>query len=100
MYPLCNRPPPPQFLNELLPARYRHLFEDDGSPNLAFEYVESLVCAEALRFVGNLLTPYSAAVCHERAQLNREVASGQRAGPELEVPVCTDVYNRDSKAGL
>lgn len=56
-----------RYLSELLSPQTRPLFEDaEGRVTLAFELVETMVCAAAERFVGNTRTAFAAHVCYER----------------------------------
>lgn len=79
-------------LAELLPAASRVFFEDvEGRINLGFEIVDIHVCASADIFVGNLLTPFSQAICYERDGLRN--ASVER-GNERPMRPCEDLYGR------
>lgn len=85
----------PLYLADLLPPASRVLFEDaEGRIGLGLELVDTHVCASADVFVGNLLTPFSQAVCYERDGI-RDV---RLARGDLEVaPPCQDLYGRSVK---
>ena len=91
----------PLFLSELLLPHHRPLLEDGAARiTLAYELVETHVCAAADAFAGNMLTPYAHAVCYER---NGGLASesepavpavGEAAGGAAR-KLCKDLYSRD-----
>ena len=94
----------PRFLSDLLPAHSRALFEDaDGRITLAYELVETHVCAAADEFAGNMLTPYAHAVCYERDGVLP--LAGEAAGDATAVvkdgrvrKQCRDLYARDPES--
>ena len=93
----------PFYLSELLTARVRPLFEEaDGGINLAFEYVDTVVCAHADHFVGNTRSVFAKAVCYEREEYAPRLgfsAPGQVASDGSSTPDCKDVYGRSPQKG-
>ena len=76
------------------PPRQRALFEDvEGRITLAFELVDTHVCAAAQSVVGNLLTPFAQGVCYERDGLRGAAI----AANETSLPPCMDLYSRTSE---
>ena len=73
----------------------------DGSINLAFEYVEIVVCAHADHFVGNGRSPFAAAVCYEREEHAPRPPPGGGALDAVSpsTPDCMDVYGRQPQKG-
>ena len=94
----------PLLLSELIPAARRHLFEDaSGRITLAYELAETLTCAAADDFAGNMLTPYAHAVCYERDGVlpadgggASDAATVVRDGKVRKQ--CRDVYGRAAEA--
>ena len=94
----------PLFLAELLPPRRRTLLEDDeGRITLAYELIETHVCAAAHVFLANMLTQYAQAVCYERdgvlAEMSRDeprLAEMSRERPAAAArKECIDLYGRE-----
>lgn len=84
----------PLYTAQLLPPRQRALFEDvEGRITLAFELVDTHVCAAAQSVVGNLLTPFAQGVCYERDGLRGAAI----AANETSLPPCMDLYSRTSE---
>ena len=83
----------PVFLYDLLSAAHLHnLVNDAQSLTLAYELVETHICAAADSFVGNMLTPYSHAVCYERDGV---LSSPNDVAALVGRKRCTDLYGRD-----
>jgi hypothetical protein len=88
--------PNPLFLSQLLPEYARPLFQDaDGRVTLAYELVETHVCAAADQFAGNMLTPYAHAVCYERGGV---LADSPSAESQPTRKRCYDLYSREEAA--
>jgi len=66
-------------------------FTAQGRVTLGLEIVDTHVCAAAGVFAGNLLTPFSQAVCYERDGLRGVQMAG--GGPDVLGP-CLDLYGR------
>ena len=102
-----------QYLSDLLTAQMRPLFEDaEGRISLAFELVDTMVCAAAERFVGNMRTPFAAHVCQVRRAAWERVSEGKAStaapatsavadadGETASGPECRDIYNRLPQKG-
>lgn len=85
----------PLYIADLLPPASRVLFDDvEGRITLGLELVDTHVCASAALFAGNLLTPFSQAVCYERDGIRGLQISRGDAGV---LRPCTDLYRRGSK---
>ena len=101
-----------QYLSDLLTAQTRPLFEDtEGRITLAFELADTMVCAAADRFVGNLRTPFAAHVCQVRGAAWARGQGGNTGGVPATAavadadgetasgPECRDIYNRLPQKG-
>uniref|UniRef100_A0A7S2JM85 Uncharacterized protein n=1 Tax=Haptolina brevifila TaxID=156173 RepID=A0A7S2JM85_9EUKA len=99
----------PLLLSDLLPPRHRHLFEDDeGRVTLAYDLIETHLCAAADIFAGNLVSGYGQMVCYERngafaEPSSMDVDSAEEQPSKVggvgtgERRPCFDVYSREEE---
>lgn len=90
-----------KILSQFLSAEVRPLFEDvEGRVTLAFELVDTMVCAAAQRYVGNIYTAFGAHVCYERnSNRGRQASTDDTHDERVSDPDCHDIYDRPPPKG-